>query len=160
MAICRICGQKVKRGQAVNVGTTGLRQPMQRHHKVAWENRCSDVAVKPAEATTASPSGTHPISGSQGSTTSDEGSCLSFPSSTGPDTPSPLHTATVVAAMVLPGHFMVTLHMLTQGCGANIGTLATLHLLPTDSTYGHVHLLRQLNTHRRVGDFNPTLRTD
>ena len=53
MAICRICGQKVKRGQGANVGTTALRQHMQRHHKVdqgepwlqcggpAWRsNRC------------------------------------------------------------------------------------------------------------------------
>ena len=89
MAICRICGQKVKRSQGANVGTTALRQHMQLYHRVAWENRGSDVVVQLAAATAASPSGTQVNSGSQDSTTSAEGSCLSFLSSVGPDAPAP-----------------------------------------------------------------------
>ncbi|CAI9537359.1 unnamed protein product [Staurois parvus] len=75
VAVCRLCGQKVKRGQGAHVGTTALRQHMQRRHLVAWENRDKDTAVLPAPAPAPSPAPllapspdvNRPLSASQGS---------------------------------------------------------------------------------------------
>ena len=133
MAICRIYGQKVKRGQGAKVGITALRQPMQRHHKLAWENHGSDLVVQPATATTASPSGMHPVSCF---TTSAEGNCLSFPSSAGPDAhappPSPhqLFRQQSITEAIAKRQYYACTHPTEQKLNVLLAKLLVLHSHP------------------------------
>ncbi|XP_044151461.1 uncharacterized protein LOC122939454 [Bufo gargarizans] len=137
VAVCRMCGQKVRRGQGANVGTTALRQHMERHHKVAWENRANHLVLQHDAATAASPTGLHPLSSSQGLSTSAEGSYPSFPStakSIAPDapTPTPYHVfrqQSITEAIAKRQQYVCT-HPTAQKLNVHLAKLLVLQSLP------------------------------